>query len=54
VNVDGILHLHNLAGVALATAQQEVEALRARVAELEQQVAALTPPPDGLLPNTVT
>lgn len=33
---DGILHLHDLAGRALANAQAENDALREQIAQLEQ------------------
>ncbi len=42
--MDGILYLLNLTGQALAQANQEIERLRARVAELEAQQAPPDPP----------
>jgi BMFP domain-containing protein YqiC len=43
--VNGLIYLHEKAGLALAQAEEEVIALRERVAELEAALSAATEPP---------
>jgi hypothetical protein len=40
--MEGIVYLHNLAGQALAQANAEIDRLRERIAELEEEAANKT------------